>query len=491
MMILVGTVMHSADLAVRVGELREMLSPQLRWIRVRYWLVPLALLAVVAVVNILGAAGSVTNRPFDDETHVVAQVERLASTGALADPIGYPRTTQLGGHVTLGALFSPFGDARLVRVIDRGVGLALFLLLACSRLRAREAESAIWCSLLVVLAAAFKTATNDLLPLWLPAGLILAMHVTLMTSTATGRALLPLGLLAGGLCALRVELAPVAIGFLVAAWWPARDWRRAALLVGGMTLTALGYVIARQLAWASVDATAVLALAGNTWPLLLRLGLFVAIAGAAFPLIALASREHAARGLDDRPLRWFAFSAGLGVAGVVSRFAGTPPLSVQLLWPIAIAGFAVLAITLCGQLTLRYTGLVLAVLACVLVFEAQDASGRRAWAWRYYDLMFDVQHARDLAPAYAHYGELLAGVPAGERVALWVVRPELVDPRDHVIFDLRTPRAAKVGKLDALLRASRARWLLVESAGEPGVARLVEKGVVVLSRDGVQLVELR
>jgi hypothetical protein len=159
----------------------------------------------------------------------------------------------------------------------------------------------------------------------------------------------------------------------------------------------------------------------------------------------------------------------------------------QILWPVALAGGVALVAVLARQHTPSRTVLVVAMLGCILVYEAQTTAGRRAWAWRTYDLMFDVQAARHVAPQAAPYRQLLARVPRGQRVAVWVTQPELLDYARHAIIDLRTPRAAKSGKLDRLLAATRADWLVVEGHGDPRLEKLLATRAPVASTRGIHL----
>jgi hypothetical protein len=491
LLLVVGCGAHTADVAVRFPAVREHVAGWLSWGRVRYWIFPIGLLALVGVIGILGAAGQVTNRAFDDESNVIAQVQRLAATGGLTDAIGFPRTSQLGGHVSLGALATTFGDARLARILDRGIGLVMFLLLACSRARPRDAESAIWPSLVVVLAASFRLATPDLLPLWIPAGLVLALHATLGSTRPAARSLIPVGLLAGALCAVRLELVPFALAALVVAWWAARtpaprDWRRPAALLGGTLIVVLGYWFARSNAWSHVAGSAPALLAVKAWSLPLRLVLFVAIAAATVPLAILVTRE-----LDDPAVRSFAIMACIAIAGVTSRRGGVPPQAKQLLWAVAMAGIVVAGAALSSRQALTRAAMIVALLACILVVDARSEPGRRAWAWRAYDQMFDVQYARHIAAQGGGYGALVARVPAGERLAVWVARPELLDYSRNEIVDLRSPRVARVTRLDKVLAATRARWLLVEVDSDTRPAAIVAAAHPVASMAGVQLVQLR
>ena len=97
----------------------------------RTWLVPAALLAALGTLTVLGAAGESLARPFDDEGHVLAQLRRVLDTGALADPIGYPRHAELGAQIALATVAAGAGDA-FARLVEP-LALVLALGLAASR----------------------------------------------------------------------------------------------------------------------------------------------------------------------------------------------------------------------------------------------------------------------------------------------------------------------------------------------------------------------
>src|SRR5205085_6491534 len=78
---------HTAMIIARWHEL-----PQLS---IGPWLAAALLLAALGAVHVLGAAGDLGARPFDDDGHVLAQLQRLRDTGELADAIGYARRAQL------------------------------------------------------------------------------------------------------------------------------------------------------------------------------------------------------------------------------------------------------------------------------------------------------------------------------------------------------------------------------------------------------------
>jgi len=481
LLVIGGTVAHSADLALRLGEMPE--RPRVS----RFWLVPVALVTVAAVVAVLASAGQVAARPFDDDGHAIAQIQRLVDTGALGDAVGYPRISQLGGHVALGGLATAFGDARSARLIDGGLGLALLLALVCARIRPRNAAGATWASLLAIAACAVA-GPGDLVPLWIPAALVVACDGTLQPTRRRG--LLPIVLLAAALVAVRSEFAPMAASLLAVQWWLDRRGRRenalrAAVLVAGW-LAALGpYVIARALAWRGIDP-AVRAIIEPAHAAIPRLALFALVAAIGAASALLVTRELAAP-----RLRGVLIALATGV-GALAAF-GERPYASHLYWPLAIAAVTVLTIAAAPRRELPAIGLVLSLIAIVFVHDAQAATGRlTSWSWRAYDLLFDVEYARHAAPEGGDYEHVLERVPHDEAIAVWVARPELLDYARHPIVDVRTPRAARDrGRVAQLVTATHARWLLVEDDVPPALDALVKQHEVVSDATGVRLVDLR
>lgn len=465
LLVLAGAVAHAGDLALRFRDARTGVERALRSGVVRYWVIPVALIAVLAVVHVLASAGEASQRPFDDEANVTLQVERLAQTGTLDDALGFPRTAQLGGHVALSALVTPFADAGALRVVDLGIGFVLVLALACAWVRPRDPRSAIWATLIVVVASAFRIPWHDPAPLWIPAGLIAALVGTVEGSPRTTRSAIPIALIAGALGALRHELAPIAATFVIVEWWRGRrplreDVVRLAVLAGALAVAA-PYAVARTLAWTHVDAAAGALVAQRHGSELAALGLAIAIAAAVVPVLLLAVREL------DASARWFAWAGAIGLAAVASGAIGQRPYAYRFLWPVIVAGLVVVAAAVARREGLLKIAMVVAFLACMVVRDDAAAFGRTAWAQRYYLLMLDAEYARHAAPTGGGYDRVMAAIPAGDTVAVWVARPELLDLARNHIVDLRTPRIAALrdandDRFDRVVTGSRARWLVVE-----------------------------
>jgi len=305
----------------------------------RTWLVPAALLALLGTLAVLGAAGETLPRPFDDEGHVLAQLRRVLDTGALADPIGYPRRAGLGAQIALAAVAAGAGDA-FARFVEP-LALVLALGLAGARLRARDPGAALWAALLIVTAFGLALAPADPLPCWTAVVLTVALYT--MLGEAEPPPALPLAITASALIALRFELAPIALVAVIAAWWPRRaDHRRTAILLGGVIAACGPFLVARMIAWRAVPAIAHAAFAPPREAAhVVRLLLAAAIAIPASFVLRLA--------LPERRTRWVTIATAVALGALAAHVTGAGPYALRLAWPIGIAFAIVLVVELAGN----------------------------------------------------------------------------------------------------------------------------------------------
>jgi hypothetical protein len=432
----------------------------------RTWLVPTAILAALGTLAVLGAAGESFARPFDDDGNLVAQLKRVLDTGTLADPVGYPRHAALGAQIALAALASGAGDG-LARTVD-ALALVLALGLALSRIRARDPSSALWTAILIVTASALALAPTDPLPCWSAVGLTIALYA--MLGEPEPAPALPVALTAGALLALRYELAPIAVVAVVAAWAQRRtDHRRTALLIFGVLAASVPFLVTRMIAWRGIPPVARAALAGpHEAVLAVRLLIAAAIAVPATCVLRLALPGSAA-------LRWAATATAVALGALVAHVTGAGPYALRFAWPIAIAFAITLVIELARSRWAGPTALIASLVLCVLIQEGREAPGRLRWSRRLVaaatSLAYLEHPAGEPGEPGAPYAALLASVPPGATVAVWVTEPERLDYARHRIIDLRTPAGARLrvhrwddhpSKLEALLAALSASFVLVE-----------------------------
>jgi hypothetical protein len=461
-----GAAVHSAALAVHSGRYVERARASLAAPRAA--LVPAALLAGLGALTVLGAAGHHFAQPFDDDGHLLAQLRRVLDTGALADPVGYPRRGGLGAQVALAALASSPGGP-FAEVVEP-LALALALGLALSRLRIADATGALWAAIVVAAGYGLALAPFDPLPCWTAVGLCAALYQMAGDDEPPA---LPLAITAGALAALRHELAAIAAVVVIAAWWRRpRDLRRAAILLGGALAVALPFAIARAAAWRSISpgaaaAVAALAAAPGAAPaaaIAVRAALTAALAVPGATLLRLA--------LPGRTLATAATATAVALGVVVTHLAVAGHHSVRLAWPIAI-GFALALVTELARSRRSGPAALIAALAlCAVIHDGLEATGHRRWPVRLAAAATDLGYVRRPPAAADPYAALLAGVPAGATVAVWLAEPERLDYARHRILDLRTPAGARLREhlwrshapaAAPLLAALRADYLLFEA----------------------------
>jgi len=457
-LVISGLALHSGFLVVErqgyAARVKVGLRSPDRW----FWLVPAIGVVLVAMLHVLGTAADLNASPFDDDGNVPAQLQRLWETGALADPVGYARSSQFGGHITASALVTALTGTGWFRVVD-GLGFVLLLWNAIAYLRPRAATTSLWAVLLILAAASYPFVSTDATPRWLATSLLFALFVTFERYAARedDRELWPLGLLAGTVAVLRSELVPVGVAMLASAGLLAigRSGGKArtfALFVVP-AVAILPYVLGRYLSRSSVPGAVLDRAHGVGVPLLVFIALVVVAVWFALAIL---------RG----PSRWIAIAALAGVAAIVAQLTGQRPYAVQMVWPIVVGGG--LAIGVGGlrdtPTAPRDMAVVLALLAAVLIYDGRDATGRVRWSRRYSELASGIEYVRHAYPSPLRpspYAALLAKIPPGARVAVWVARPELVSARLHMIYDLRTPRSA--GRRVPVLRALEPDYLLLEA----------------------------
>lgn len=471
--LVIGVVLHDVFTIVRFQAASSCVEAALRSEAMRWWIAPALLILAIGGLHVLGAAGGGTLRPFDDDGHVLAQVRRLLDTGTLADPIGYARATQLGAGIAFDALGAVFGDLAFVRVVD-ALGFVLVLVLVSRAIGVRDAMTSLWASVVVVTLGFFAVPWLDPSPLWLPIALALALAQTVDGSAAEPATLMPAGLVAGALIALRLEWAPFAVVIAAAAWRPREYPRprllRAGVLVAATLLVVIPYVLVRITAWSrTTRAVFALVVPAQHSRLVTVVG-SLAILAAAVPLTALVTAHG-----PSRIVRWCAVAAVASAGCVLGRLTAIAPYYDRYLWPIFIATALVLVIE--GTRSASALALVLATAAVLLGYDARFAHGHQRLRVHYGDLVTSLAYVRGAMTPPAtdpDYERLLALAPQAP-LAVWVVRPERLDYKRHAIIDLRVPRISrerarpwqpeKADGVIRVLRAAKLHYLLIEDDG--------------------------
>lgn len=459
----IGAAAHSFVLFRRRAALRA--RPELRFAAL-----PWLLLAGVGILAILGAAGEVGARMFDDDGHHLAQLRRLFDTGTLGDGLGYARSSQLGGQLVIEGFGAAIGSIDS-RWVDNGLGLLLAIGLGVSRIRPRDATTTAWACLLVLVLAALPFVLADPSTCWIAAGLVVALAVTLEEAAREGLRTVPLALLAGALATLRSELIPVAAVFTVGAWWVERERgeKTVSVLAGVIAAVVVPLLVSRMLARSDAHAS----LAMVTQVKSLTLAHAASFAGVFVLGCALLVLDD-----DERRLRWPLLASVAGLAGIISQLSAPRPYATRFVWPIVLALATLLLVELARRPRVQAAALVLSLAGLVYMNDGAEAAGRLRWFRRVSTSVANVEYLARGANARrpgAPYDALLARVPEGATVAVWVARPELLDYSAHRIIDLRTPRTAALrrsrwpggrSQLEELVKRVNATYLLIEADHE-------------------------
>jgi len=213
--------------------------------------------------------------------------------------------------------------------------------------------------------------------------------------------------------------------------------------------------------------------------------------------------------LAERRTRWVAVATAVALGALAAHVTGAGPYALRLAWPIGIAFAITLVIELSGNrssgaslgaspgaslgaspgaslgaspgasldplpgASLGPAALITALVLGVLLQEGRDAPGRLRWSRRLAAAATDIEALRrPPGDGAERYAELLAGVPPGATVAVWVAEPERLDYARHRIVDLRTPAGARLREfrwaahaspLAPLLAQLPAAFLLIEA----------------------------
>jgi len=253
---------------------------------------------------------------------------------------------------------------------------------------------------------------------------------------------------------------------VLAAWWRRRgDHRNTTALLGGALAVVAPFVVARAIAWRSVPAIAASVLGPPPQaPVAVRLLVAAAIAVPAAFVLRLA--------LPERRLRTAATATAAALGAIAAHLTAAGLYSQRLAWPIAIAFAITLVIELVRSRWSGPSALITLLVLCLIIYEGREAPGRLRWSHRVEASASDIDALRCPAGEDADpYRGILARIPAGATVAVWVTEPQRLDYVRHRIIDLRVPagahlrerRTAHPSRLVALLAQLSAAYLLVES----------------------------
>ncbi|MGE0869048.1 MAG: hypothetical protein AB7P03_10805 [Kofleriaceae bacterium] len=439
---------------------------------------------------VLAAAGR-ADAPFvDGELGMLDQLRRLEDTGALADPIGFPRVAGLGGHVTATALATLLGDLRTAHVVDRGVCFAIALGTIAPVVRSPRLQLA--AIVVPILASSAPELVDDLAPSWLIISLLLTVLSTLGRAQHTSsRCLLLVAIgVAGALATVRhagLVFAAVLAYAIIRQWPQPRPSTR--VVVATLVAIIMPYAVSATLAWFTGPAD--LVLAGAVAPRAIWVVGWLVGGALLTHLVHVATRvDNPLELAAARPIRMVVIAAAAAVAA-----AGVTPSAVAIEMAIPfVATVAVILVAIAFAPALDddhgaairdplppATAVLVIALTCAALTMGRYRSPARAipmtWPTRLSELISDVQ-ASDQIPVVTATGvardhaAALAAVPDGARVGTWTDRGDLV-PHDRIeVIDLRTGPAQRCNTRATVALTPRCE-ALIDRAAHLGLGYIV------------------
>ncbi len=165
-------------------------------------------LAIVALVQVLGAVAALDRNPWDDDIAYTPMIKRLLDVGDLVEPFSFRRLGAYGGQTVLGALAAARGTIASVHLIDRGLMFVLSLLLVVGYARERKTPL-LWSVTLLTLLVVLPDTSINTAAHW--SGL--ALFITLYRTVGRNHWGL-VGIVAAATCTLRQNYLPVVVVFV-------------------------------------------------------------------------------------------------------------------------------------------------------------------------------------------------------------------------------------------------------------------------------------
>jgi hypothetical protein len=436
----------------------------------------LILLSIFLALNLLGTIGTRGN-PADDQAAYTAFVRRVLDCGDLIEPFSFRRLSAYGGQTMLHALAALRGDVAAIDLLDRGIFQWIAVAAMLDLARRRRLPLGMTAVIVLVLVSLWDFHLNSG-PMWAGFTCFFGAYALASREDLPVRARLVLALAAlGAACTLRQNnLVPAGVFglWLVAAhlreaarassWraaWAA-ERRTALLAVAAAAVVVVPYMIAAQRS-SGTSLYPILPGTGNPAAplrpagggLLEEASFFVSVIFAPEPIrvwwlllpIMLLAKD--ARPL--RPWRGFLISSGIGFVFLVHTFTLSDSWNMWryafgFITPLAMA-FAIEAAAPASEAAPRRAGFTLPAAATFLLWLALVVNlveTRQATARRFVSSLQDIRtgwvfgtEKRD--PRLRSYDDLQRAIPAGERIAVLLDDPWMLDYARHRIVNLDLP----------------------------------------------------
>ncbi len=492
---------------------RELASPAPSWQRARDGLgylrhqpaigVLVAVLAAVALFQMVAAACALERNPWDDDLAYTPLVKRLLDAGDLVEPFSFRRMSAYGGQTALGALAAARGTLANVHLVDHALFFGIALLIVLGKAHERRVQP-VWAMIIVLVLLLLPETSNNTAAHWTG----VTMFVALYRAAARDHWSL-VGLVGAAAGTLRQNYIAVVALFVVLmlarrflATRRVMKWREAVQIervrwqrVAAVALLAsLGWALAaflsnRTFLFPYVDGTwnheLSLRPTGMTWTQELRYVIWSCIETSPIVVVPILFALLACTDDDrlGRPLRSFFLAVVLGFLLLVHSLAGADPAHVwRYAFGFAIALTAILVVEVGAEhersAKLAPVGrwLLLAALALQLLVERRDVP-RRLLAM-FHDVRAAAAIDRRGDPSAAldrrRHAAMQAAIPEGAAVAVLLDDPAHLDFARNRIANLDTPGFASPeteagAQMPAFRGAEPLREYLVE-AGYPYVA---------------------
>ncbi len=420
-----------------------------------------ALLAGLALLQIVGAVATLDRNPWDDDLAYTPLVKRLLDVGNLVEPFSFRRLGAYGGQTLLGALAGARGTLANIQLIDQGLCYAIALLLLAGYARAIRTQP-LWAVVVALVVLLLPHTAINTASYWSGAVMFIALY-RCVVDERWGLA----GLVGASACTLRQNYVVIAVVFLglaltsrliasarTSSWragWTA-ERKRWALAAGTAVVVLVPYLIAAYRSngtflfpvmegtWnpnVSLRATA------PTWTDELQFLVWSLIE--THPIVVIPSVFAVMLFTTDarptRPITALLIASTLGFALMVHAFVGSDS---NHLWRYAFAA----AITLLAMFALEIGAddtrliplgrwILLSSLLLQLVVQREVVPKQLSAVFA----NIHAAHAGDpSARAQAQrYASLQAAIPAGENMAVMLDDPGFLDFSRNRIFNLDTP----------------------------------------------------
>ena len=436
-----GVLRHWRELAARGKNLDRM-----GWIATAVFLLA-ATLVYLSSINTPGKLNAT-----DDMTAYQVFVQRLLQTGTILEPFNARRLTAYGGQQILQAPLVVVGDTYSANIIDMGLASILLLGLGTWLVRGHTPARR-WAQIavigLVVLAPVPRINTQAQASM---AALLLAMFVLMEWQPRGVRTAVLVGVVAGAVCSLRMNVIPVAGLVLVLGYGLERRWKELGVALGVTAAALAGFAWALYESSGSLmfplmagtfrkefELTVMEKTMGDRWQVLGNFFTRAVVVGMVVPAVLMLCRRM-------RSAAALYVAAVIGTALVVwmmpkVELADGIRFTYCFLLPAAVA---VLALRLArGRMALRWAGAA-GIVAAILLPGWRQVGGQ----------LWERAHAAWVGPGFQNgypiplsveaYQQAQRAVPAGAKFFAATGAPLVFDYRRNVIYNADCPGMASL-----------------------------------------------